>query len=72
MSVGVGLSKREKRKGFVDYKRPSRLLKMWIAKNRNAKRRSIAEKVATRTHISKARAYQELPLLVNFLKDEKI
>ena len=72
MNVGIGLSKETKKVGFVDYKRPSRILKMWIAKQRNTKRRNIAEKFASKTHISKKKAYQELPVLVNFLKSEKV
>src|SRR3989344_6007690 len=36
MNVGVGLSKKKKQKGFIAYKRPERILKMWISKQRNA------------------------------------
>ncbi len=72
MSVGVGLSKKEKRNGFVDYKRSSRILKMWIAKNRNAKRKSIAGKLARKTHNSMTKVYKDLDILVKFLKEEKI
>ncbi len=72
MSVGVGLSKNEKRSKYVNYERPSRILKMWIAKNRNAKRKSIAEKLARKTHSSTRKAYKEIDILVNFLKDDKI
>jgi len=72
MSVGVGLSKRQKQKGFVAYKRPERILKMWIAKQRNAKRNSIVEKFARKTHISKKKAYKDFGILVSFLKDDKI
>jgi len=72
MSVGVGLSKENKQRGFVSYARPGRILKMWIAKNRNAKRKGITEKFAKFTHTSKKKAYQEFPLLVNYLKSEKV
>ena len=72
MSVGVGLSKAEKRNGFVEYKRPSRILKMWIAKQRNMKRKSIAEKIAKKTHSSVKNAYKEFPILVNFLNEDGV
>ena len=72
MSVGVGLSKKEKRNGFVDYKRSSRILKMWIAKNRNAKRKSISGKLARKTHNSMTKIYKDIDISVKFLKDEKI
>jgi len=72
MSVGVGLSKKEKQKGFIAYKRPERILKMWIAKQRNAKKNSIVEKFALKTHISKKKAYQEFGFLVKFLKEPNV
>ncbi len=72
MSAGIALSKDEKKNGFVQYKRPSRILKMWIAKNRNSKRKSIAEKLAKITHSSSKKVYKDFGILVNFLKDDKI
>ena len=72
MGAGVALSKDEKKNGYVPYKRPSRILKMWIAKNRNARRRSIAEKFARRTHSSSKKIYKDFGVLVNFLKDDKV
>lgn len=72
MSAGVGLSKKEKRNLYISYQRPSRVLKMWIAKNMNAKRKSISEKFAKKTHNSINKVYKEFWILVNFLKDEKL
>ena len=72
MSVGVGLAKENKKIGFVEYKRPERILKMWIAKNKNAKRRSISEKFSMKTHCSKKQAYQEFDLYSKFLKRKDI
>ena len=72
MSVGIGLSKKEKKNGFVDYKRSSRILKMWIAKNRNAKRKNIAEKLAKKIHVSNYKAYKDFNNYIKFLNDEKI
>src|SRR3989344_5221083 len=72
MSVGVGLSKSEKREGYFPYRRSTRILKMWIAKNRNAKRKSIAEKLAKKIHASTHKAYKDFDNYVTFLKDEKV
>jgi replication factor C large subunit len=72
MGVGVGVSKVEKNPGFVSYSRSGRILKMWIAKNRNAKRRGIAEKFAKKTHTSIYKTGREFELLVNFLKSDEV
>ncbi|MBS3151406.1 replication factor C large subunit [Candidatus Woesearchaeota archaeon] len=72
MSVGIGLSKTEKRNGFVSYRRSNRILKMWIAKNRNAKRKTIAGKLAKKIHVSSYKAYKEFYDYIKFLKDEKV
>lgn len=72
MSAGVGLSKNEKKNGYVNYERPSRILKIWIAKNRNAKRKSIAEKLARRIHVSTYKAYKDLDNYIKFLNNEKV
>lgn len=63
LTEGIANSKEKPKQGFISYKPPSRILKIWIAKQRQAKRKEIAEKVAEATHISKKRAYKELPLL---------
>lgn len=72
MSAGVGLSKKEKKNGFVNYKRSSRILKMWIAKNRNAKRKSIAGKLAKKIHVSTYKAYKDFNDYIKFLNNEKV
>jgi replication factor C large subunit len=53
LSVGVALSKKEKYKKFVEYKPSSRILSIWIANSKNAKKKAVAEKIAQRTHTSK-------------------
>lgn len=52
ISSGVATSKDEKYKGFTKMDRPKRLLTMYIAKMRFAKRNSIAEKVSVINHSS--------------------
>lgn len=70
ITVGIALSKEERSRKFVNYKRNTRILKMWQAKMKYGKKRSIAEKVAEKTHISKQRAMQSfLPYLKIIFKN---
>ena len=52
LTSGIALSKKDKTNGFVSYKRNSRLLKIWINNNKNLKKKSIIQKIASRTHDS--------------------
>lgn len=61
-TAGVTAAKTQDKKGYVSYKRLSRLLKIWMAKQKNLKRKAIAEKLARAMHCSKKKAYKELPL----------
>ncbi len=70
-SVGIGLSKKDKNNNVVNYKRPGRILKIWIAKQRYAKKRAIAAKFAEATHISAKKALKEFCYYQGFLKDVK-
>ncbi len=53
MGCGVGKAKKMPNKRFVKYEQNSRILKIWMSKRKYAKRESIAEKIAKRTHWSK-------------------
>ena len=59
LGVGVALSKKSVKSGFVRYKRSEKILKMWKAKIVNSKRDSIVEKISKRTHTSKKRVLHE-------------
>ncbi|MBN1175793.1 AAA family ATPase [Candidatus Woesearchaeota archaeon] len=70
LSVGVALSKDQKSNFPPKYKQPSRLLKYWQANMTYAKRKSIVEKIANSTRVSKRVALQSsfhclLPALAN-------
>jgi replication factor C large subunit len=68
LSVGVSMSKDAKNPKFIDYKRSSRLLKMWMAKNKLAKRKEIAAKLAEKTHVSSRVAFMHIPFLQHIFK----
>lgn len=74
LSCGVGLSKEEANKKFIKYQQSSRILKIWMANRKNAKRDSIAEKISKKIHWSKKKTiknfkfYQIMAQNKNFLK----
>jgi len=72
LSAGVAVAKDDKYKSFINYKPTSRILKLWIAKQRNLKKKAIAEKIGDKTHTSKKRALQDtLPYIRPIFKKNK-
>lgn len=72
LTAGVALAKKEKYPHFVSYKPTSRILKIWKAKMKNAKRKAIAEKIAKKTHCSTKRVIADtLPYLRFIFKKKK-
>ena len=70
MTQGIASSKEKIKQEFTSYKPPSRILKIWMAKQKQAKRKEMAEKIALATHSSKKRAYKELPFLEIAFKND--
>jgi replication factor C large subunit len=72
LSSGIALAKDEKYKSFINYKPTSRILKLWIAKQKNLKKKAISEKIGEKTHTSTKRALQDtLPYLRPIYKKNK-
>jgi replication factor C large subunit len=72
LSAGVAVAKDDKYKSFISYKPTSRILKLWIAKQKNLKKKAIAEKIGEKTHTSTRRAMQDtLPYLKPVFKKNK-
>jgi replication factor C large subunit len=59
ITAGIAAAKKQAKIGFTSYKRPSRILKIWLANRRNAKKKSITLKIATATHASSKRILKE-------------
>lgn len=59
LSAGIAVSKDEKYKKFIKYKPTSRILKLWMAKMKYAKRKAIAEKIAPMMHTSSKRIVKD-------------
>jgi len=60
LSVGIAISKKERNPEVIEYKQSERILKIWIANQKNAKRKAIAEKIAEKTHTSTKEAIQNM------------
>lgn len=72
LSVGISSATQLKNKRFVSYKRPSRILKIWLANQKNAKIKSIVGKYASLCHMSKKKAMKDkylLPFILENLDD---
>ncbi|MFA5259298.1 MAG: replication factor C large subunit [Candidatus Pacearchaeota archaeon] len=68
LSAGISYASKIKSNKFVSYKRPSRILKIWLANQKNAKKKAIVSKYAEISHMSKKKAMKEnfyLPLIID-------
>lgn len=71
MTAGISSSKTKPSEKFISYSRPSRILKLWMAKMRYAKKKAIAEKIASKTHNSIKQTIKEIPYFKNIIKDNE-
>lgn len=69
LSGGVASATRLKNNKFISYKKPTRILKIWMANMRNAKIKAIVEKYATLCHMSKKKAMKDKHLLPFILEN---
>ena len=56
LSYGISSSKKSAKPGFTTYKKPTRILKIWMNNQKNIKKKSISAKYAEHVHIGKKRA----------------
>lgn len=68
LSYGISASKKDIKLGFTSYKKPTRILKIWMNNQRNLKKKSIAIKYAASVHIGVKRAMSEFPIIKNIIK----
>jgi replication factor C large subunit len=69
LTAGISSAKDERNPAFVAYKPTMRILKMWQAKMKNAKKKDIAEKLALKTHTSKKVALQQVPYFQSMVRN---
>ncbi len=72
LSYGISAAKKLPKTGFTSYKKPTRILKMWINNQRTAKKKTIAQKYAQHVHISQKRAMKEFSIIKQIIKDPAI
>ena len=69
LSYGISASKKQEKLGFFKYKRPERILKIWLNNQKTFKKKSIAEKYARKTHVGQKRIMSEWEEIKNILKN---
>src|SRR3989344_7348097 len=69
ITAGISSAKISKNREFVKYLPTMRILRMWQAKIKNAKKKKIAEKLAKATHQSKTAALAQVSYLQQMFKN---
>lgn len=73
LSYGISSSKRAIKTGFTSYKKPTRILKIWMNNQRTIYKKSISAKYAKHAHIGIKRAINEFPIFKQIINsNEKI
>lgn len=60
LTAGISAAKEQKNSQFVEYRPTTRILRLWQAKMKNAKKKEIAGKLAQATHTSKKVALDQI------------
>jgi replication factor C large subunit len=63
LSYGISSCKKQIKAGFTTYKKPTRILKIWMNNQRTAKMKSIAIKYAQYSHLGQKRVMREFPII---------
>jgi len=72
LSAGVSSAKNQVKLGFTLYKRPGRILKIWLMNQKSKFKKSIATKYADYCHIGTKRAMREFPTIKLIIKNPEI
>lgn len=67
LSAGIAAAKKNAKNDFTKYNKPTRILKIWLSNQKNAKKKEIVAKYAYATHCSKKRAKKEFSILKLFI-----
>jgi replication factor C large subunit len=67
LSYGIASSKKNIKTGFTSYKKPTRILKIWLNNQKTEKKKSIAKKYARYVHVGEKRALKEFPIIKNII-----
>ena len=72
LSYSVASAKKSEKLGFTSYKKPTRILKMWLNNQRIEKKKTISRKYASYVHIGEKRALSEFATFKAFLQNPEI
>ena len=72
LGAGIAAAKKYNRTGWTNYKKPSRILKIWLQNQRAAKKKTICEKYAQHCHLSKKQAMKDFLLIKQILVNQTI
>ena len=68
LSYGIASAKKTPKAGFTSYKKPMRILQIWMNNQKTIKKKSICEKYSQYVHVSQKRAMSEFPIIKQILK----
>lgn len=68
LSYGISAAKQNQKLGFTTYKKPTRILKIWLNNQRTIKKKSISQKYAQYVHVGQKRAMNEFPIIKQIIK----
>jgi replication factor C large subunit len=72
LSYGISSAKKSEKTGFTSYKKPTRILKMWLNNRRIEKKKTISKKYSRYVHVGEKRALKEFPTIKQFLLKPEI
>jgi len=68
LSYGISSSKKNAKIGFTSYKKPSRILQIWLNNQKTMQKKSICQKYSQYVHVSQKRAMFEFPIIKQIIR----
>jgi replication factor C large subunit len=68
LTFGIASAKKNAKAGFTSYKRPTRILKIWLNNQKTVYKKTISQKYSSYVHIGQKRAMSEFPTIKQILR----
>jgi replication factor C large subunit len=68
LGYGIASSKKAPKAGFTSYKKPTRILQIWLNNQKTSQKKTICQKYSQYVHIGQKRAMSEFPVIKQILK----
>jgi replication factor C large subunit len=68
LSYGIASSKKNPKTGFTSYRKPTRILQIWMNNQKTMQKKSICQKYSQYVHVSQKRAMSEFPVIKQIIK----